>query len=350
MLKQYSKILITGAAGWLGSSFIHSLLKGISRIPELSMPAETPIRCLLLPGQKLQSDAATHVEVVTGDIRNLKDCENFIAGSEGSLLIHLAGIIHPVKYIKELYQVNLQGTQNLLDTAVKNGIKRMIVMSSNSPLGTNPHYDHVFDEKSPYNPYMNYGRSKHQMELAVMTAQSKSNLETVLIRSPWFYGPGQPERQTLFFKLIQQGKFPLVGDGNNRRSMAYTDNISQGILLAAENKHASGEIFWIADERPYAMNEIISTVQTIMRDEYALPVKFKKPRLPSLVGDIATFVDASIQKMGVYNQKIHVLSEMNKTIACTVEKAKQLLGYNPLFNLENGMRESIHWCIQKGYL
>lgn len=349
MLKQYSKILVTGAAGWLGSSFINSLLKGMPQFHQLSVPPNAPIRCLLLPGQKLSCDAA-HLEVVTGDICNLKDCERFMANSEDGLLIHLAGIIHPAKFVKELYQVNLQGTQNLLDACVKNNTRRIVVMSSNSPLGVNPHYDHVFDEKSEYNPYMNYGKSKHQMELAVMAAQNKNNLETVLIRSPWFYGPNQPERQTLFFKLIQQGKFPLVGNGNNRRSMAYIDNISQGILLAAENKQASGEIFWIADERPYSMNEIIDTVQTIMRDEYHLVVKSKKPRLPSIIGDIAMLGDAFIQKIGVYQQKIHVLSEMNKTIACTIEKAKQFLNYTPQFDLETGMKESIGWCIKKGYL
>ena len=60
-------------------------------------------------------------------------------------------------------------------------------------------------------------------------------LETVIVRPPWFYGPYQPPRQSLFFRMIRDGKAPIVGDGNNLRSMAYIDNLSQGLILAAAN-------------------------------------------------------------------------------------------------------------------
>ena len=53
------------------------------------------------------------------------------------------------------------------------------------------------------------------------------------MRAPWFYGPHQPARQTLFFKMIQAGRLPILGDGSQRRSMAYVDNLCQGLLLAA---------------------------------------------------------------------------------------------------------------------
>ena len=86
-------------------------------------------------------------------------------------------------------------------------------MSSNSPCGTNPHPDHVFDEASPYRPYMHYGRSKMLMEQAVGQYQRDGKIETVIIRAPWFYGPNQPPRQSLFFRMIRDGKGPIVGGG-----------------------------------------------------------------------------------------------------------------------------------------
>jgi nucleoside-diphosphate-sugar epimerase len=66
-------------------------------------------------------------------------------------------------------------------------------------------------------------------------------------------------------------------------------------------------------------------------------------RLPGAVGDLATAMDAAIQGMGLYEQKIHVLGEMNKTIACSVDKARRELGYNPAVELREGMRRSIRW-------
>jgi nucleoside-diphosphate-sugar epimerase len=55
-----------------------------------------------------------------------------------------------------------------------------------------------------------------------------------------------------------------------------------------------------------------------------------------------------LQATGMYQQKIHVLSEMNKTIACTVAKAEKELGYRPVIALEEGMRRSLAWCVSKG--
>jgi nucleoside-diphosphate-sugar epimerase len=59
-------------------------------------------------------------------------------------------------------------------------------------------------------------------------------------------------------------------------------------------------------------------------------------------------MDATLQSLGFYHQKIHVLSEMNKTIACSVAKAERELGYHPTVGLEDGMRRSIQWCLDQG--
>jgi len=290
-----------------------------------------------------------HLEIIEGDIRQADDCQRFCQDAAGSILLHTAGIIHPQK-VAEFEQVNVDGTANLLRASVEQGVRRAVVVSSNSPCGCNPHPDHLFDEESSYNPYMNYGRSKMEMELLVRRYQDGGKLETVIVRAPWFYGPLQPARQTLFFKMIRDGKMPVVGSGENRRSMAYVDNLCQGILLAAGAQRANGQVYWIADERPYAMNEIIDAVETLLNEEFGEPCAGRQRRLPSVTSDIAQAVDSSLQKLGLYHQKIHVLSEMNKTIACSVDKAKKELGYAPTVALEEGMRRSISWCVDRGFL
>ena len=79
-----------------------------------------------------------------------------------------------------------------------------------------------------------------------------------------------------------------------------------------------------------------------------MTVKYKRLRLPGLASEIALLADKTIQGLGLYQTQIHVLSEMNKTIACSVEKAQRELGYQPQIALEEGMRRSIAWCIQQG--
>jgi nucleoside-diphosphate-sugar epimerase len=341
-------VLVTGAAGWLGSRLVESLLRGLPEHDELKTPPPNlRIRVLLLPGQDGTAlrKLSERIEVVTGDIRNAVDCAKFCADAMGAILFHTAGIIHP-KRVREFYDINRDGTTNLLDAAVAAGLKRAVVVSSNSPCGCNPHPDHLFDERSPFNPYMHYGRSKMEMELAIR--ERAAMLETVIIRAPWFYGPNQPPRQTLFFQMIRDGKGPIVGSGTNLRSMAYVDNLCQGLVLAAIRERAAGQVYWIADERPYSMNEIVDTIERLLETEFGHKCAHKRMKLPGVASEVAWLVDKTLQSLGLYHQKFHVLSEMNKTIACSVARAKTELGYRPTVALEEGMRRSLKWCAANG--
>ncbi|MEM9809042.1 MAG: NAD(P)-dependent oxidoreductase [Cyanobacteria bacterium P01_D01_bin.56] len=338
-------VLVTGANGWLGYSLVKALVAGLTECEALRYPQPNlKIRCFVLPGtdDKLLKALSEKIEVVSGDLRNPEDCERFCQGTEGAILFHTAGIIHPQK-TDDFYQINVRGTENLLAAAHGALVKRSVVMSSNSPCGCNPHSDHLFDESSPYNPYMGYGRSKMEMELAIKTFFDTGKIETVIIRAPWFYGPYQPPRQTLFFEMIRTGKCPVVGDGNNLRSMAYTDNLCQGMILAGITPEAKGETYWIADERPYMMNEVVDTVENLLETEFNQICRHTRLKLPSFVSELALLVDGSLQAIGVYQQKIHVLSEMNKTIACSIVKAQRELNYQPMIDLEEGLRRSLRW-------
>ena len=121
--------------------------------------------------------------------------------------------------------------------------------------------------------------------------------------------------------MIKDGKAPIVGSGEARRSMSYVDNTSLGLLLAAASDRAAGETYWIADERPYSMNEIVDTVEDLLENDFGMEVAHDRMRLP--VGGQRGRAGGGrrrCRRPGLYHQKIHVLSEMNKTIACSVAK------------------------------
>jgi len=256
-------------------------------------------------------------------------------------------MIHP-RRVKEFYEVNVDGTRSLLEAAIRAGAKRFIHVSSNSPLGCNPHREHRFDEESPYHPYMHYGRSKKQAEDLVNARHERGGIETVIVRAPWFYGPGQPPRQTTFFTMIKNGKMPMVGGGENLRSMAYVDNLVQGLLLAEASADADGRTYWIADRRPYSMREIVTTVADVLEQDFGMEVRRRWVNLPGIVSEGALLADKMIQGLGFYHQKIHVLSEMNKNIACSVRRAEKELGYDPKVELREGMARSVKALLDEG--
>jgi nucleoside-diphosphate-sugar epimerase len=347
----FDAIVITGSTGWLGYNLVEALVSPRTETgTEVLHHSALEIRCFV--DARLGTDTAIHrlgataITCVPGDITSLEDCQRLFSGLEEKsvLVVHTAGIIHP-RRVRDFYDINERGTRNMIRAAQRVARHRMVHVSSNSPFGCNPRIDHEFTEESPYNPYMHYGKSKLLGEKAVLEAASKGDLAATVIRPPWFYGPNQPARQSLFFTMVQDGKFPVLGSGEQRRSMGYVDNLVQGIVKAGICDAAVGKAYWIADETPYSMNRIVTAVKEALK-EHGFTVSDSVLRLPSIIADVAQVVDFSLQSVGIYHQKMHVLSEMNKTIACSVQKAKTELGYAPMVDVEEGMRRSVAWCLE----
>jgi nucleoside-diphosphate-sugar epimerase len=344
-----SLAIVTGASGWLGRRLVAGLRRGLPDVGALSTPSQRAVRCLTLGAadREVVARADPAAEVVAGDLRDANSLRALFAGANGATVFHTAGLIHP-KSVRDFYAVNVEGTRTLLDAAARAGVRRFVHVSSNSPIGCNPNPDHRFDEHAPYNPYMNYGRSKKQAEDLVNAAYGKDELESVIVRPPWFYGPGQPPRQTEFFTMIKEGRMPIVGGGGNRRSMAYVDNIVQGLLLCEQTERAAGRTYWIADRRAYTMNEIVSTVADVLEQDFGMKVSRRTVKLPGIVSECALLADRLLQGVGLYHQKIHVLSEMNKNIACSIDRARGELGYDPKIELREGMVRSVKALLDDG--
>ena len=334
----FKNIYITGGNGWLGKVLINTLISGDNDVLEDFRPPNSNIHSLLIQKDNLVKKSNKFNPVI-GDIRSKNDCKFFLKDCKNELLIHCAGVIHPSK-LSEFYSINFFGTKNLINRAIKNKIKKIIVISSNSPIGCTKSNMQLFNEKSIYNPYMNYGKSKKLMEEFLLN-KIEDGIDITIIRPPWFYGENMPQRQLIFYKLIKDGRFPIIGGGNNIRSKANVKNIVQGILLSVMNKKSKGQIYWIADEKPYTMNEIVFTVKEVLFNEFNINCKKNNLNLPFFIGQFFEYLDFSLQSIGLYNQKIHVASELNKNIGCSIEKAKKDLGYKPKIGLYDGIKLSL---------
>jgi nucleoside-diphosphate-sugar epimerase len=332
--------IVTGAAGWLGTGLVTTLTGDgeyarSGTIRGLVRPEETTVH---LPEA---------LDVVRGDVTDPASLDAIFDGLSGPVdLIHTAGVIHPTASMDEFDAVNHIGTRNVMEAARRHGVRRVVHVSSNSPFGTNGARNDRFGNDEPYHPYLGYGRSKMDGELAVLAAVD-DGLNAVMVRPPWFYGPHQPARQTTFFTMVKKGKFPILGDGGQVRSMTYIDNLVQGIVRAELTDTEPGKGWWVADAEPYTITEIVETVGDALRAE-GFVVKRNSFKLPSLAGTVAEKIDTATQKAGRYITQFHVLGEMNKNIAVDISAARADLGYDPKVALGEGMRNSIRWCIDQG--
>ena len=310
--------VVTGAGGWLGQNLVRALA-----------PERARVRCLVHDAAEgpLLELAGRSVEIVVGDVRDPAVLDELFEGVGAPTVFHAAGVIHPPGRTRPFFDVNVGGTQLVLDRARRTGSGRFVHVSSNSPFGANERPTDRFTEESPYNPYLAYGRSKLEGERLVQAAFERGDLQTVICRPPWFYGPYQPARQSQFFAAVRKGRFPMVGDGTQQRSMVYTGNLVDGLLCAEAADAAPGNAYWIADAEPYERSRL---------------------RVPRLVGDVAAWTDGRLQSLDRYVQPVHVLGELRDTIACDITAARIDLGYEPKVALVEGMRISIRSCLERG--
>ena len=308
------------------------------------------IRCLVhhQGAAPLLELAHPSIEAVVGDVRDPAVLDDLFAGAGGATVFHAAGVIHPKGSTRPFYDVNVGGTQLVLDAARRAEAGRFVHVSSNSPFGANARPTDRFTEDSAPNPYLGYGRSKLEAEELVGVAQDRGDLETVILRPPWFYGPFQPERQAKFFTALRKGRFPLVGDGTQQRSMCFTGNLVQGCLLAEVADRAVGQAYWIADAEPYELRHVFAGVrEALVAEGYEISARSSMP-FPKALAGLAAKADGVLQDVDRYVQPLHVLGELRDTIACDISKARIDLGYDPDVSLVEGMRASIRWCRERG--
>jgi nucleoside-diphosphate-sugar epimerase len=333
--------VVTGASGWLGQNLVRALVR---------QPQRRRVRCLVHDpyDAALLDVVSAKVETVVGDVRDPVAIDRLFEGVGRDSVFHAAGVIHPRRRTREMFDVNIGGTQLVLDRARRVQAERFVHVSSNSPFGANPTEDDLFTEESSYAPYMAYGQSKQEAEQLVQRAYERGDQATVIVRPPWFYGPYQPARQTQFFAAVRRSRFPYVRPGTQRRSMVFTGNLVNGLLLAEAREAAAGQSYWIADAEPYALGDILRTVRAAMEAEGLSVSRRRVPSMPRLCAVAAESVDRAAQSTGRYVQAAHVLGELKDTIACDIGKAKRELGYEPTIGLFEGMRMSIRWCLDRG--
>ena len=240
-------ILVTGAGGFLGSSLV-------ARLHEAGHDVRAVLRnddhARLLPPD---------VETVLGDIRDKPRMEQAAAGCE--TVIHLAGKAHALDEQgpdQEYFEVNVQGTRNLLECAAVSGAKRLLFISTVKVFGEDT--EGCIDETASPAPQTPYGRSKWEAERLVAEYARKVGIKAVSLRLPLVYGPTNKGNLYRMIAAIDRGKFPPLPQLSTRRSMLDAKNFVRAVQAWLERGHFLQPAYIVTDAQPYSTTAIYEQI------------------------------------------------------------------------------------------
>ncbi len=226
-------ILITGAAGFIGSHLTSRLLA-----------ENKPVRALVLPSESIPAEWGNRVEVIRGDIRNRADVEAAVRNT--SHIYHLAAVTLDTGP-KELHQaVTVEGTRHIMEAAAAHQAK-VILASSVTVYGIKIQTDILDEELAWGAPAGFYSTHKQKQELLARELAAKLGVELVVIRPGNVYGPRGIQWVISALREIQRGTPPIIGGGHGDCGFVYVDNLVDAMILAAENPKAVGRIYNIGD-------------------------------------------------------------------------------------------------------
>ncbi len=327
------KFLVTGATGFIGPYLIR-------RMTQIGHSC----RCLVRKDSNIGPLEGLNTELVTGDITDPESLEGLADGMDG--LVHMATLGHMGNFSASESQfeaVNVLGTVHVMKAALAAGVKKIVHCSTVAAMGICP--DIPATEESRCYPHHAYGRSKLRAEKEVLRMVIENKLPAVILRFSMVYGPGDPRDLLKLVRLAKRGLFPKIGSKPKLTPLIHVRDAVNGILAALE-KGRIGEIYLITNRQ----SEPFDRIRKIILD--ALEIHRFPLYVPEwLALTLATILEKSFYLAG----KVPPVSRKNieSTLAdrvFSIEKASKELGFHPTIDPEKGLRETVEWYRENGWL
>jgi nucleoside-diphosphate-sugar epimerase len=259
-----------------------------------------------------------------------------------NLVYHLAAAQHEASVPDQhFYEVNVEGTRNLLEASASLGVRRFVHGSTIGVYGSGGAGE-VGDD-SPLCPDNIYGVTKLEAE---RVAQGYSQrIPVAIARISETYGPGD-RRLLKLFRAIGSGRFVRIGPGRNLHHLVYIDDLIQGLRLAAGSRPPVSEPFVLAGPEAIASDEMISVVARVLGRD---PPKLRIPLWP-LMG-VAVGLEGVLRPMGI-QPPLH-RRRMNffvKSFSFDMQPVRETLGYHPTVRFEEGAAKTAAWYRSRGLL
>lgn len=310
--------LITGGAGFIGSSLIDKLLKENPTQSILNIDNFDPFYARQIKEQNMANhNHYPNYRFVEADINSFADLQKATEGIDLDCIVHLAakaGVRPSIQNPEAYFQTNVMGTLNLLELAKEKGVKKFVFASSSSVYGKNPNVPWRENDLN-LEPISPYAASKIAAEKVCQTYAHLYGIDIAALRFFTVYGPKQRPDLAIhkFFKLALQNKpIPFFGDGSTRRDYTYIDDIVQGIKSAIKYQGKGFEVFNLGNHLTVSLRELVDAIGMVLGKELLLD------KQPKQVGDV------------------------DQTYA-NIDKAMDQLKYIPLTKLDNGLLAFYNW-------
>ena len=315
-------VLVTGGAGFIGSNLCEHLLAHDYHVVCLDNFATGKIENLL----PLLNQYPQTFRLIVGDIRNISDCQKAVEGVD--YVLHEAALGSVPRSIKDpltTNEVNIGGFLNMLVAARDAGVKRFMYAASSSTYGDSKSLPKVEDViGKPLSPY---AITKYVDELYADVFARTYGMECIGLRYFNVFGRRQDPFGAyaavipLFVKKLMAHESPIInGDGEYSRDFTYIDNVIQMNMLAMNTTN------------PEAVNQVYNTAYG------------ERTTLNQLVDYLKEFLsefDSEIANIEILHGP-NRLGDIPHSLAC-IDKAKKLLGYNPKFNMREGLKGAVLW-------
>jgi nucleoside-diphosphate-sugar epimerase len=280
--------------------------------------------------------------IVEGDLADAAAVDRLVAGRDA--VLHVAAVYRTAGHKDAYYrEVNVLGSERLLEAAARHGVRRFVHTST---VGVHGHVEHPpADETAPLAPGDVYQATKAEAETLALEYHRRRGVPVTVVRPGAIYGPGET-RLLKLFRAIARGRYAIVGSGRTFYHPVFIDDLVAGFLLALERPEAVGEAFLICGPS-YASQRELAALVAKHTGGRVLP--FRIPARPiQWAGDL---VEAVCVPLGI-EPPLHRrrVDFWTKSRAFTIGKARRLLGYDPKTDLEQGIAVTAAWYRQAGWL
>ncbi|HEV2580040.1 MAG TPA: NAD-dependent epimerase/dehydratase family protein [Ktedonobacteraceae bacterium] len=329
------KVLVTGAAGFLGGHLVDMLVERGDDVRAMVRPVEDSSRLRRLPG----------VEVVQGDLTDAASLKRAVQGVE--CVYNVAARTGPWGLERDYNAINVWGVADLITAAMEAGARRIVHTSSITVYGH--HLHGLVTEEHPYiaedNPY---SRTKIAGEKLIADMVKGRGAPVVIVRPGWIYGPRDNASFGRFVALVDSGKGFIIGSGKNILPIVYVRDVAQGLILAGNaDERVVGRAYTLADDRRVTQGEYLNMIADFLdvphlTRYYPYTALFGAGRVAEL-----TWRAMGRRKSAPPPVTTYGVTLLGGNQEFSIDRARNELGYEPQYDYIRGLSEGVKWYREK---